>query len=82
MHFSWDPLMQVSAPESSHNDDEEAQKAKGEDLLQHIGESHRALPYRNCSAAHLSLTVLGPVETHAHVDSAFDYWSVSILLQT
>ena len=39
-------LVQVSAPESSYNDDEEEQRAKGEDLLKHIGKSHKALPYR------------------------------------
>ena len=73
--------MQVSAPESSYNDDEEAQRAKGEDLLKHIGGSHRALPYRNYSAAHLNRTVFGLPE-HAHMDNVSNFWPMSILLQT
>jgi len=32
-----DLSLQVVSPESSYNDDEEAQRALGEDLLKHIG---------------------------------------------
>lgn len=33
-------LLQVASPESSYEDDGEAEKAKGEDLLKHLGGEH------------------------------------------